>query len=343
MAPTASTSATAASNEQDQIHRAAAAKMPLPKDGKVRRILDMGCGVGQFTSALKERFPDAEVWGIDVGGPMVRYAHLRASKLGIGANFAQKLAEDTGFPDGHFDIVTSYIMHHEVTAQGTLAIIDEARRVGSRVPGRRLLPALLPARLRHGRHQDAVAPDVRPLVGPSLEQRGLELRIPLGAVQRGDRQARLHRGEGRGTAAAGLRRAALHPHGLSEAARRATRRSPTTTRGGPISAAVSVPDGGRRRETRHAEFGPGLGEARRQRLHARRLVVEQAPDHRRQAPAPPGRHDRCSRWRPPGGRKPQFSATLVITERMRGARARRRAVRRSSRSARSASAADRAA
>ena len=116
-------------NDQDQIHRAAAAKMPMPKDGKVRRILDMGCGAGQFTSALKERFPDAEVWGVDVGGPMVRYAHLRASKLGIGANFAQKLAEDTGFPDGHFDIVTSYIMHHEVTAQGTLAIIDEARRM----------------------------------------------------------------------------------------------------------------------------------------------------------------------------------------------------------------------
>jgi ubiquinone/menaquinone biosynthesis C-methylase UbiE len=116
-------------NDQDQIHRAAAAKMPVPKDGKVRRILDMGCGVGQFTAALKERFPDAEVWGIDVGGPMVRYAHLRASKLGLGANFAQKLAEETGFPDGHFDIVTSYIMHHEVTAKGTLAIIDEARRV----------------------------------------------------------------------------------------------------------------------------------------------------------------------------------------------------------------------
>jgi ubiquinone/menaquinone biosynthesis C-methylase UbiE len=89
----------------------------------------MGCGVGQFTAALKERFPDAEVWGIDVGGPMVRYAHLRAARLGIGANFAQKLAEDTGFPDGHFDIVTSYIMHHELPADMTRKVIEEARRV----------------------------------------------------------------------------------------------------------------------------------------------------------------------------------------------------------------------
>jgi len=116
-------------NEQDQIHKGTASRLPLPADGKVKRILDMGCGIGQYTAALKERFPDAEVWGVDIGAPMVRYAHMRAARLGIGANFAQKLAEDTGFPDGHFDIVSSYIMHHEVPAQKTLAIIDEARRL----------------------------------------------------------------------------------------------------------------------------------------------------------------------------------------------------------------------
>ena len=116
-------------NEQDEIHRGAAARVPLPQDGKVRRILDMGCGVGQFSAALKERFPDAEVWGVDIGAPMVRYAHMRATKLGNGANFAQKLAEETGFPDKHFDIVTSYIMHHELPADMTRKVIDEARRV----------------------------------------------------------------------------------------------------------------------------------------------------------------------------------------------------------------------
>ena len=125
-------------NEQDQVHKGTASRLPLPEDGKVRRILDMGCGVGQFTAALKERFPDAEVWGVDVGGPMVRYAHMRAARLGIGANFAQKLAEDTGFPDGHFDLVTSYIMHHELPADMTRKVIDEARRVTR--TGRRLLP-----------------------------------------------------------------------------------------------------------------------------------------------------------------------------------------------------------
>ena len=116
-------------NEQDQVHRGTVARLPVPADGKVRRILDYGCGIGQMTVALKERFPDAEVWGIDVGGPMVRYAHLRAGKLGVAANFAQRLAEASGFPDGHFDIVTSYITHHELPAATTRKVIEEARRV----------------------------------------------------------------------------------------------------------------------------------------------------------------------------------------------------------------------
>lgn len=116
-------------NEQDQVHKATAARLPIPEDGKVKRILDMGCGIGQMTLALKERFPDAEVWGVDVGAPMVRYAHMRANRLGLGANFAQRLAEETQFPDNYFDVVTSYIMHHELTADATLKVIDEARRV----------------------------------------------------------------------------------------------------------------------------------------------------------------------------------------------------------------------
>jgi ubiquinone/menaquinone biosynthesis C-methylase UbiE len=116
-------------NEQDQIHKATAANLPLPADGKVKRILDYGCGVGQMTVALKERFPDAEVWGTDIGGPMVRYAHMRARKLGVGANFAQRLAEESKFPDGYFDLVTSYIAHHEMPADVTRKVIAEVRRI----------------------------------------------------------------------------------------------------------------------------------------------------------------------------------------------------------------------
>ncbi|MEY4357493.1 MAG: hypothetical protein RL469_819 [Pseudomonadota bacterium] len=146
-------------NEQDQVHKSTAGRLPLPEDGKVKRILDMGCGIGQMTVALKERFPDAEVWGIDVGAPMVRYAHLRANKLGVGANFAQRLAEDTKFPDNYFDIVTSYIMHHELPAEVTRKVIAEAQRVTR--PGGVYYPIDFmsggnksPARMMYGRWYD---------------------------------------------------------------------------------------------------------------------------------------------------------------------------------------------
>ena len=116
-------------NYQDELHDGIAKAMPGPVGGSVRRILDMGCSCGQLTVALKERFPEAEVWGVDIGGPMVRYAHMRAVDLGVDVNFAQRLAEDTRFPDGHFDIVTSYILHHEVTEEASKKIIREAYRV----------------------------------------------------------------------------------------------------------------------------------------------------------------------------------------------------------------------
>ncbi|MFL2770118.1 MAG: class I SAM-dependent methyltransferase [Rhodospirillaceae bacterium] len=116
-------------NYQDEIHRNLAKQMPIPKDGRVLRILDTGCGCGQLTVALKERFPKAEVWGVDIGAPMVRYAHMRDTDLGVGANFRQALAEETKFPDAYFDIVTSYILHHEVKANKTKEIITESFRV----------------------------------------------------------------------------------------------------------------------------------------------------------------------------------------------------------------------
>lgn len=116
-------------NNQDEMHHQLATKIAIPADGKVRRILDAGCGDGRLAMALKDRFPDAEVWGIDVGGPMVRFAHLRANDVNNGANFAQRLAEDTKFPDGYFDVVASMLLFHEVDADVNKKIISETARI----------------------------------------------------------------------------------------------------------------------------------------------------------------------------------------------------------------------
>ena len=116
-------------NTQDEAHITISKANEIPKDGKVERILDIGCSIGQSAVALKERFPDAEVWGIDVGAPMVRFAHKRAVDLGQEVHFAQRLAEDTKFPDGHFDVVNAFILFHEVPLEAQAEILKEVFRV----------------------------------------------------------------------------------------------------------------------------------------------------------------------------------------------------------------------
>ncbi len=93
------------------------------------RILDMGCGVGHNTVPLAAAFPDAHVTGIDVGAPLLRYAHLRAEGLGHAVHFMQDDAEHTQFEDGSFDLVVSQIMLHETSNAAAARIIAESRRL----------------------------------------------------------------------------------------------------------------------------------------------------------------------------------------------------------------------
>jgi len=116
-------------NYQEETHDARAAAVRTPPDGKVKRVLEFGTGIGQLPMALKRRFPEAETWGIDIGGPMVRYAHMRANQLGLNVNFAQRLAEKSGFDDNYFDIVTSMQFYHECRAQEIKETVAEAHRI----------------------------------------------------------------------------------------------------------------------------------------------------------------------------------------------------------------------
>ena len=98
-------------------------------DLKPKRILDLGCGPGFTTLPWKHAFPDAEVHGIDVGGPQVRYAHGRAEALGTAAHFSQQDGTATDFADGSFDLVTSMLVTHECPVPIIKALFKEAHRL----------------------------------------------------------------------------------------------------------------------------------------------------------------------------------------------------------------------
>ncbi|MFN8532901.1 MAG: methyltransferase domain-containing protein [Dehalococcoidia bacterium] len=131
-------------NDDSAIQTMAVAATPVPADGSVQRILDLGCSIGQSTTAWKLRFPRAEVWGIDAGAPMVRYAHKRALDIGSEVHFRQALAEATGFPAGTFDMVYALWLCHELPVSAIEKVLVEAHRLLR--PGGLLAIADIPSR-----------------------------------------------------------------------------------------------------------------------------------------------------------------------------------------------------
>ena len=92
-------------------------------------ILDLGCSVGHQTLPWKRAYPDAQVTGIDVAAPCLRYAHGRAQSQGVTADFVQADATALPWPDASFDLVYSSMFLHELPLKDISAVFAEARRV----------------------------------------------------------------------------------------------------------------------------------------------------------------------------------------------------------------------
>ena len=98
-------------------------------EGDYRRILDLGCGVGKSTFPYCELYPDAEVVGLDYAASMLKYGHKLAESRGHKVHFTQRLAEDTGYPDESFDVVSAVWLFHELPGKVRAAVVREAFRL----------------------------------------------------------------------------------------------------------------------------------------------------------------------------------------------------------------------
>ncbi len=94
-----------------------------------KRILDLGCTIGNNTLPYAMAFPEAEVHGIDCAAPCLRYAHARANALGVVAHFHQMNAEATTFETASFDLVVSRILLHETSRAALPNIFRECYRL----------------------------------------------------------------------------------------------------------------------------------------------------------------------------------------------------------------------
>ncbi len=94
-----------------------------------QRILDLGCTVGHFTLPFKAAFETAEVIGIDVAAPCLRYAHARANALGVAVDFRQANAEAVPFEDESFDLIVSRQFLHETSLPALKRVFAECHRL----------------------------------------------------------------------------------------------------------------------------------------------------------------------------------------------------------------------
>ncbi len=99
------------------------------------RVLDVGCGTGQFLERLLCEGRAAQVWGLDLCSAMLRHGVARLRRFNGSAHIVQADSEAIPFRDDVFDVVTcSNCFHHFPDQQRA---VDEMYRVLK--PGGRLM------------------------------------------------------------------------------------------------------------------------------------------------------------------------------------------------------------
>ncbi|MGK7927258.1 MAG: class I SAM-dependent methyltransferase, partial [Spirulina sp.] len=98
-------------------------------DFQPHKILDVGCTVGHSTLPYKSAYPQAQLWAIDLGASLLRYAIARARILKQSVHFSQQNAERTEFADRSFDLVVSHILLHEIPGVARKRVFAESYRL----------------------------------------------------------------------------------------------------------------------------------------------------------------------------------------------------------------------
>ncbi|KAH8480223.1 hypothetical protein Peur_062905 [Populus x canadensis] len=98
----------------------------------IRDILDIGCSVGVSTRFLADKFPSANVTGLDLSPHFLSVAQFKEKKIGPRKNpikWMHANAEDTGFPPQSFDLVSVSYVFHECPERAIVNILKEAFRL----------------------------------------------------------------------------------------------------------------------------------------------------------------------------------------------------------------------
>lgn len=95
-----------------------------------QQILDIGCSVGMSTFAMQEVYPDAQLTGLDLSPYFLSIANYRSEqKQSQQINWVHAAGEATGLPAHSYDLVSLFLICHELPQTATRQIFQEAKRL----------------------------------------------------------------------------------------------------------------------------------------------------------------------------------------------------------------------
>ncbi|MEA5515710.1 class I SAM-dependent methyltransferase [Nodularia sp. UHCC 0506] len=92
-------------------------------------ILDLACAVGLSTFALQEVYPQSQITGLDLSPHFLAVAYYRAQQRQAQIKWLHAAAESTELPNASFDLVSIFLMCHELPQSATRKIFAEMRRL----------------------------------------------------------------------------------------------------------------------------------------------------------------------------------------------------------------------
>jgi ubiquinone/menaquinone biosynthesis C-methylase UbiE len=96
--------------------------------GPAARLLDLGCGTGEFLREAKRNHPRLHVTGLDLSPPYLKVARSRLRRWSR-TRFVEAAAEALPFAESAFDIVSCLYLFHELPPRARRAVVAEVRRV----------------------------------------------------------------------------------------------------------------------------------------------------------------------------------------------------------------------
>lgn len=95
------------------------------------RIVDVGCGPGEISARLLERFEGAELVGVDLEEAHLERARVRCADFGARSEFVAGNALALGLPDDHFDLsVCRHLLQAVPSAEQLVAELVRVTRPG---------------------------------------------------------------------------------------------------------------------------------------------------------------------------------------------------------------------